>query len=506
MKGNEKLKEQFLSIKERLDVRQNLIAMKAGIKEGKADGLQELFKEEPEVLLSLLESEDAKVRKHAAWILGTLGTRACRDALWKAYNRETQRFVKSTYLTALGNCDCAGCLEDFKVRKTELLSQKQTPETEKHIREELEALNRLIYQYESRVGHGFAGLYRPLDVILTTHREYREVTARQITKGQVCLLKAGVKILGADLEELLAVRTWRELLFCLKVDGDLTEDTAAEQLASSNLLKLLDEMHEGMEPYFFRIECKSRMTLEQRSGFTRKLAARLEVLTQGRLVNSTSDYEIELRLVETRSGGFLPLLKLYTLRDKRFSYRKNSVAASIQPVQAALLMELARPYLKENARVLDPFCGVGTMLLERNYLIHADTLYGVDFYGPAITGARENAEIAKVPAHYINKDFLSFTHEHLFDEIVTNMPVKGRNCTGHELDFLYGKLFDKAEQMIKAGGILLLYSHDKSFIKKQLREHRSMRLLQEWQIGDREGSWFFVIQYHPTGQAERGKE
>jgi len=95
---------------------------------------------------------------------------------------------------------------------------------------------------------------------------------------------------------------------------------------------------------------------------------------------------------------------------------------------------------------------------------------------------------------------LGFTHEHLFDEIVTNMPVKGKNCTAHDLDFLYGKLFDKAEQMVKPGGMLLLYSHDKAFVKKQLREYKSMQLLKEWLIGEKEGSWFFVIAYYPEGK------
>ena len=30
-----------------------------------------------------------------------------------------------------------------------------------------------------------------------------------------------------------------------------------------------------------------------------------------------------------------------------------------------MIVALAEPYLKENAQILDPFCGVGTMLIER---------------------------------------------------------------------------------------------------------------------------------------------
>ncbi|MCI8598536.1 MAG: methyltransferase domain-containing protein [Lachnospiraceae bacterium] len=490
------MKDYFEHIRENQDVRQNLIIIKGEMKDPqKMAELRKLSEKEPAVLLSCLEQEDAKVRKNAALILGALGTEASREALIAAYESESQRFVKSAYLTALKGCDCAQYLNHFRQRRQELLKQERTEETEKHLREELGALNALIYQYETSTGHQFIGFRKPANVVLITHRNYRECTTRQISTGNIVLLRAGVKILNADLRELLTIRTFHELLFCLDIQGELLPDKAAEMLASSNLMELLKELHVGAGPFLFRIECKSRMSLEQRSIFTKKLASKLEVLTAGQLVNTTSGYEVELRLIETKEGGFYPLLKLYTLPEKRFSYRKNHVAASIRPVQAALMMELARPYLKEEARVLDPFCGVGTMLLERNYLLHADTLYGVDLYGEAIQGARENAQIAKVPIHFIHRDFFTFTHEYPFDEIVTNLPVKGKNCTGHELDFLYRKFFDQAETLLKPGGRLFLYSHDKSFVKKQLREHKSMKLLKEWQMNDREDSWFYGIQY-----------
>ena len=70
------------------------------------------------------------------------------------------------------------------------------------------------------------------------------------------------------------------------------------------------------------------------------------------------------------------------------------MAASIAPVNAALAVELARPYLRENGQVLDPFCGVGTMLTERAKALPAHDLYGVDIYRDAIEKARRNAENA----------------------------------------------------------------------------------------------------------------
>lgn len=490
------LREQYEHIREGRDIRQNLISIKEELKaqEGRRE-LQKLYQEEPRILLDQLEHEDPKVRKNAALILGSLGVEDSREAILLAYRREEKRFVKSAYPEALQNFDCSDCLFELQNRRQELLREEQTLETKKHQQEELRALNALLASYKKTRSRRFTGLLKPADVILMTHPHYRELTRRQITTGQTILLKAGVKVLGGNPEELLKIRTFRELLFCLDIPGELKKETAAEQLADSNLSKLLRELHEGEGPFYFRIECKSRMTLEERSSFTKDLAARLEVLTHGSLVNSTSGYEAELRLVETRTGGFYPLVKLYTLPDKRFAYRKNSVAASIRPERAALCMELAAPYLKEQGRVLDPFCGVGTMLLERNYRVHADTLYGVDVYGPAIAGARENTEIARVTAHYIQRDFRDFTHQYPFDEIVTNFPTKGKNLSGHALEFLYSAFFDRAEELLLPGGLVLLYTQDPTFAKRQLKEHSSMKLLEEWPMGSREESELCAIRY-----------
>lgn len=490
------MREQFEYIRQGQEVRQNLIFIKGELKrpEGRRE-LRKLFLDAPGVLLSLLDDTDPKIRKNAALVLGNVGTEECREAILKAYRREEKRFVKSAYPEALSGCDCSDCIKELKSRRKELLEEPQTIETQKHQQEELRALNTLLAFYEKAKGHEFTGYSRPSDVVLITHQNYRQVTLKEITEGKTVLLKAGVKVLGGNLEALLKIRTSRELLFCLDIAGELRADTAAEQLAASNLLDLLEELHQGEGAFYFRIECKSRMTLEERSSFTKKLAAGLEVLTEGRLVNSTSDYEAELRLVETKKGGFYPLLKLYTLPDRRFAYRKNSVAASIRPERAALCMELAADYLKENARVLDPFCGVGTMLVERNYRVHADTLYGVDVYEPAIAGARENTEIARMTAHYIHRDFRDFTHEYLFDEIITNFPAKGKNLNGHTLEFLYGKFFDRVEELLRPGGFVLLYSHDRAFVNRQIGEHKSFKLLEVWPMGGKEESWLFAIRF-----------
>ena len=85
------------------------------------------------------------------------------------------------------------------------------------------------------------------------------------------------------------------------------------------------------------------MPLNKRGDFIQKISKRIEDRTEGRLINTPSNYELEIRLIENSEGRYAALVKFYTGMDKRFSYRTQSVAASMQPVQAAVIAKLAQP-------------------------------------------------------------------------------------------------------------------------------------------------------------------
>ena len=269
---------------------------------------------------------------------------------------------------------------------------------------------------------------------------------------------------------------------------------AAEAVWDSNLRELLTQAHRETTPFYFRLEIKSHMPLDKKSTFARRFSAELERLSGRMLVNAPSDYEIELRLLEKRDGGYACFLKLLTIAHGRFAYRKNAVAASIHPSTAAMIVALAEPYLKENAQILDPFCGVGTMLIERDIRVPAREKYGIDIFGEAIRGARENASYAEEKINFINRDYFDFTHAYLFDEIITNMPVRGRKSK-EETDTFYGRFFEKSAGLLKADGILVLYSNEQGFIRKQLRIRSAYRLLAEQCIREKDQFYLFVIQY-----------
>ena len=485
----------YRDLLEQKEVRSNLSSLRAKLREGcdaayDREQVTAFVKEHEDFVLGLLGEADAKTRKNAALLLGDLGYQNAADVLYAAYETEQTLFVRSAYLDALAQMDVGDKLETIKQRLEALATETVSEENRKHVDEEIRALRKIVIRYEGIAKHKFDRKLKNNQVLLFCNKNGRE-TVRRMTGGKVHPL--GVMVETDDLVSLMQVRTYREMLFPI-YGGKLTDSdprVAAQEVCQS-LVTLCEKYHHEAIPFYFRIECKSPMALEQKSQFAKRMGAELERLSEGKLINSTSDYEVELRLIANREGRFFPCVKFYTCRDQRFNYRKNTISASIHPSLAALMMELASPYLKEGAQVMDPFCGVGTMLIERDIRVPAGDKYGTDTFGEAIEKARENASLAGEQIHYIHRDFFDFHHDYLFDEIVTNMPVRGK-MTREELDRLYARFFDKALEILRKNAVIVMYTQEIGFVKKQLRLHREYMLQQEYCMQDKKGFYLLII-------------
>lgn len=491
------IRDTFDNIVQRKDIRQNLIKLKSELKEGfNKTALLYQIGTELNIFDTLLIDEDPKVRKNTALIMGELAIPEFLNKLYKAYQKEDQLFVKSSYLTAMKDYDYSELLPDLKERLTILSNIEITDSNKKHISEEIRVISELILAKEGIKQHPFSGYEVLSELVLLTNRNFKYLTMEQLRDKSAKEFNAGIMLKTKHLREILPIRTYGELLFMLediKVCKD-DVDAAAKAIADSSLLEFMEKRHKGTAPFYFRIELKSKLELDKKSAFTKKLGAEIERLSKRKLINSTSNYEFEVRMIENKEGYFNILLKLYTLKDERFSYRKKSIATSIQPVNAALMAALAKDYLKEDAQVLDPFCGVGTMLMERHELVRANTMYGLDIYSDAINKAKENTEAAHAIAHYINRDFFDFKHEYLFDEIFTNMPRAMGHKEEDEIVILYQKFFMKVPEHMKEGGVIIMYSHNRDYVKRQLNR-KVYRLEQEYEISKREGAYLFIIRY-----------
>ena len=468
-----------------LNVRSNLSELRKAIKNPqKMEEAQRLLYDEKELLEGFLSDADPKIRKNAALLIGDLEWQDSLDALYQAYQAEDTRFVKSSYLQAMQRLEVDDLLPDLKQRIEVLRETRLDDDNRKHVEEEVRELQKLIIGCEGIQKHKFSPLDKKLTVLLVTNKNLRENVAKSIN-DRLTTAKAKTHPLGVLVETdhftaVSKIRTYRELLFpvpgCNMLPG--VPAKGAELLWSSGLYQLLCDLHTEGGTFYYRLEVKDQMDLEKRSEFARKFTAALDQCSRGKLVNTTSDYEVEIRLMGTREGNYFPCIRLYTYKDTRFAYRRNAIATSMHPATAALIAELAKPYLKENAQIMDPFCGVGTLLIERNHLVAAREMYATDVFGDAITLGRENAAAAKAHINFIHRDFFDFHHEYTFDEVITDLPMRGKK-TREEMDAFYSSFFEKLPEILSPEAIIILYTNEAGFVKKQLRLHKEYELLQE---------------------------
>ena len=191
-------------------------------------------------------------------------------------------------------------------------------------------------------------------------------------------------------------------------------------------------------------------------------------------------------------------LKFSRIKDERFAYRKHALASSIQPYVAAMMMEISAPYIAGRGQVLDPFCGTGTLLMERNYQEHAHSLYGVDIYGKAIEWANEHARTARMDIHYVNKDMVDFSHKYRFDLLVSNPPCPSPNMPEDKVRRLYFDLFEKCHEWLQENAVLVLYSQAPELLMDVVKQQKEITVLKETNMYKQGMSKLFIMQYCPN--------
>jgi 23S rRNA G2445 N2-methylase RlmL len=460
----------FERIENNLDVRQNLIELRKILK---TDAGREAFRSQTahylEVLTALLQHEDAKVRKNAALILGETGLKQVLTPLYEAYEKEKQLFVRSAYLTAMRQLDYRDYLEQLKTRMQDLMQTAMTAENQKHLTEELKLLREMVMTLETPTKHPFTGYAIPSEVILLTSPGFEELTVQALPvqmQKDARVMNGAVRVLTDRIRMLTEIRTVKGILFrfCKNPLPANDYESVADAIVKAGILSYLQKRHEGGAPFYFRIDMKTKLVLNEKSQYVKRLGARLEQLTDHKLRNSASNYEFELRIMENKKGDYSVYLILHTLPDTRFAYRRHALATSMHPVRAAEITALAREYMAEDAYVFDPFCGTGTLLIERQKLVHAKGLYGVDLYGKAIELGRENAELAHVPINFINRDFVDFKHDYLFDEILTELPAQSDKMTPAMLDRLYQQFIRKIPEWLCASGYVIVCTTEEALL------------------------------------------
>jgi tRNA G10 N-methylase Trm11 len=440
-------------------------------------------------LEDFLQHSDPKVRKNVCGIIGEIADSSYLEALYTAYGSEDQLFVKASYILAIGNC--GGALDAERLTKIydELIIQEKvcqdkgaSKKDEKHINEEKLALTRAIAKLSPKGKHEFIGFKNPVPMILTTMNDHFQSTLMDLAEKSIkgTLVTQGIYINEKDLKKIHRCRTFYEILFPLDScnDLELNYKVIATAIAKSNIVSFLNQCHARNEnnTFWYRIEYKTMDNSRERSEFVKNLSRELDEASDGNLKNSPSSYEVEIRIVE-KNNLCNVYIKLYTLKDNRFDYREKDVPSSINPVNAAIVMKAITRWLRPSAKVIDPFCGAGTMLIERAKLKPFQTLTGIDIFNSAITAAEINSNLANVKIDLIVRDILDFSTVDLFDEMISNMPFESKSGASGFNTKLYSEFVNKLPSLIKSGGMVFLYTVEKNLLKQSLIGNERLKLI-----------------------------
>ena len=211
--------EYYKELQNNQNIRENLSLLRSECKDPQARETLLSLVGDGALLTGLLESDEPKVRKNAALLLGSLGLLQTAGSLFHAYEREQTLFVRSAYLTALSGMEVSPYLEALKEHRDALLAREIPENEKKHVNEELRELERIITAAEGITRHTFVGFTEPQDFLLATNREQRSVPLEEVKAVSASVRRSeklhplGVLVHAKDVRPFASIRTYRELLF-----------------------------------------------------------------------------------------------------------------------------------------------------------------------------------------------------------------------------------------------------------------------------------------------------
>lgn len=159
------------------------------------------------------------------------------------------------------------------------------------------------------------------------------------------------------------------------------------------------------------------------------------------------------------------------------NYRLCTLQSSLNPAIAYAMNFLAG--LDEKDRILDPFCGSGTILIERQLLKPAICV-GVDIDPRALDCAKQNIKAAGVEielrhGNIIDKKFPNG----YFTKIISNLPYGIHSGSREKNITLYRFLADKATTWLKIGGQAVFITNAKSLLRNSFTFNPAWELVSE---------------------------
>ena len=171
-----------------------------------------------------------------------------------------------------------------------------------------------------------------------------------------------------------------------------------------------------------------------------------------RLEEDDADVELWASMIDAE---FFLTVRLSDDTMRHREYKSAHRPASLRASSAAALAWLSEP--REDDVVLDPFCGAGTILIERAHLGRYAMLLGSDRDAAALAAARENVGARYKPIQLENWDAAALPlADASVNKIVTNLPWGIRYGSHGENRKLYPLWFREFARVLKSGGVMVL--------------------------------------------------
>lgn len=430
-------------------------------------------------LLILLNSEDSKVRKNTYIMLGNLSNSDYSKFLLDALNKETINYCLPSIILALGNYKIENINDILKDKLDEIEQKYVSKIIEKsHYNEIKNSINKVLLKNVSFNKHKFVGFNDKRDVCLTIMPALKNASMSEI-KSQfkdARFVDGGIVISTTDYTSIFNLRTFYEALLCTKEGFNLDKHKLNNYIV--NILKnnFISSCHdESKSPFYYRIEVKSSMNKQNKLNLIDEIKESIDTNLNGNYINNPSLYEFEIRIVE-KEEKYDVFFKLYTIEDNRYVYRVTDLPASINPTTAAILMQEIKGYLREEAEVMDAFCGTSTMLIERSFIKKYKSLTGIDISEEAIEYSKINANNVPLKIELVCENILKYQGLE-FDEIISNMPF-GNRVSNHELNVtLYKRFIANIDKLLKINGMAFLLTSEIALMKDLISKNKNLKLV-----------------------------
>lgn len=317
--------------------------------------------------------------------------------------------------------------------------------------------------------HMFKGSTKVNKVFAITTRGLETISANElatlpgVTVEQIAYRRIFASCQGS-LSSLLSLRTVDDVFLYMATWLDIgrarqtltTMRAASAQLSLNRALAICEQIRTIQHPPTFSVTANF-VGKRNYSSAEIKQACAAGVVDQQGWFYSENDAQADLNVRIFIEGDTAVVgVRLGAQSLSKRPSKQQHVPGSLKPAVAAALLEVAG--VRAGARVLDPCCGAGTILIEsREY---GTIPWGGDTNHEAVTAARFNAAQAGVVAYIQRWDARALPiSDRSVDYVVSNLPWGRAVSTNGSLHILYQDVSEEIQRVLSPGGQTVLLTN-----------------------------------------------